>query len=85
MHSSSRSLLRPALQSACAIVLLAASSGCGQTGPLYMPDPKADMIEVRRPGGSKNTSNPEKKPAEAQPSIPSTATPLPEENSSDEE
>ncbi len=32
-----------------ALAVLAAATGCGLKGPLYMPDEKPDMVEVRTP------------------------------------
>jgi predicted small lipoprotein YifL len=50
MNSVACFRFRTSWHAACVIVLLASTSACGQTGPLYLPDPTADMIEVRKPG-----------------------------------
>jgi len=60
MNAASRFRLRPSWHAGCVIVLLASGSACGLKGPLYAPDEKPDMIEVRTPGTP--ASSAEKKP-----------------------
>jgi predicted small lipoprotein YifL len=59
MNSVASFRFRPSWHAACAILLLASTVACGYRGPLYMPDPQPDMIEVRKPGTP--ASSPEKK------------------------
>jgi predicted small lipoprotein YifL len=41
----------PALRAWLVAAVLAGTAGCGLKGPLYMPDSKPDMVEVKVPPG----------------------------------
>lgn len=64
-------------------VVLVVTAGCGLKGPLYMPDSKPDMVEVKVPPGVPTPTTQKKdretqgKPPSGNPSIPVVPVPPP--------
>jgi len=45
---------------ACMLAVLCSTAACGLKGPLYMPDQKPDMVEVKLPPGVPTPSSEKK-------------------------
>ena len=64
-----------------ACILAATLAGCGQKGPLYLPDEARDV--VTRPAPPANSGTPESPKTDASPDVP--ASPAPEDADEDKD